>query len=97
MPANSVDLVITSPPFALLRQKSYGNKSQDDYVEWLAEFAHEVKRVLRSTGSFVLDLGGSYQKGRQRQKFVAPSIFERESVFFSLIWTFDGSVKKESQ
>jgi len=64
LPEESVDLVVTSPPFALLRQKSYGNESQDKYVDWLTEFAYEVKRVLKKTGSFVLDLGGAYQKGK---------------------------------
>jgi len=61
---NSVDLVITSPPFALLRQKEYGNEVQEAYVDWLAPFAVQVKRVLKKTGSFVLDLGGTYQKGK---------------------------------
>ena len=61
---NSVDLVITSPPFALLRQKEYGNEVQEAYVDWLIPFAEKVKRVLKETGSFVLDLGGAYQKGR---------------------------------
>jgi DNA modification methylase len=60
----SVDLVITSPPFALQREKEYGNRDQDEYVDWLLQFAVEVKRVLKDTGSFVLDLGGAYRKGR---------------------------------
>lgn len=64
VPDNTVDLVLTSPPFALLRQKSYGNEEQEAYVGWLREFAVEVLRVLRPTGSFVLDLGGAYQRGR---------------------------------
>lgn len=64
IPGDSVDLVITSPPFALLRQKAYGNESQDKYVDWLAEFAKGIFRVLKSTGSFVLDLGGAYQRGK---------------------------------
>lgn len=59
----SVDLVVTSPPFALLRQKSYGNVEEDQYVNWLKPFAVEVYRVLKGTGSFVLDLGGSYKLG----------------------------------
>lgn len=63
MPEESVDLVVTSPPFALLRQKAYGNKDQAEYVDWLCEFGVEVRRVLRETGSFVLDLGGAYQRG----------------------------------
>jgi len=60
----SVDLVVTSPPFALLRQKSYGNAEQHEYVDWLCQFAPYVRRVLKPTGSYVLDLGGSYQRGR---------------------------------
>ncbi|HEY9848656.1 MAG TPA: site-specific DNA-methyltransferase [Leptolyngbyaceae cyanobacterium] len=60
---NSIDLLITSPPFALQRQKSYGNEDQDNYVDWLLGFAPEIKRVLKETGSFVIDLGGAYQKG----------------------------------
>lgn len=59
----SIDLVMTSPPFALQRQKEYGNKQQDEYVEWLAEFALKLIPKLKDTGSFVLDLGGAYQKG----------------------------------
>ncbi|WP_425147826.1 DNA-methyltransferase [Deinococcus sp.] len=61
---SSVNLVMTSPPFALQRQKEYGNKQQHEYVEWLAQFAELVKRKLREDGSFVVDLGGAYQKGQ---------------------------------
>ncbi len=60
----SVDLVLTSPPFALQRQKAYGNEDQATYVDWLLGFCVDVHRVLRPTGSFVLDLGGAYVKGR---------------------------------
>jgi DNA modification methylase len=64
LPKESVDLIVTSPPFALLRQKSYGNEAQEVYVNWLLEFGREALRVLKATGSFVLDLGGAYQRGR---------------------------------
>ena len=64
IPDGSVDLIFTSPPFALQRKKEYGNAEQDDYVAWLSLFAPEIMRVLRDTGSFVLDLGGAYRKGR---------------------------------
>jgi DNA modification methylase len=57
-------LVFTSPPFALQREKEYGNKGQDEYVEWLAQFAEVVYRKLKDDGSFVLDLGGAYEKGK---------------------------------
>jgi DNA modification methylase len=63
LPENCVNLVVTSPPFALLRQKEYGNKDQAEYVDWLCTFGAEVRRTLRETGSFILDLGGSYQRG----------------------------------
>ena len=52
--AASVDLVMTSPPFALLRQKDYGNKEQDEYVDWLLSFGKAVQRVLKDTGSLSL-------------------------------------------
>lgn len=60
----SVNLVITSPPFALLRQKEYGNRNGEEYVNWIANFAKKVYRVLKNDGSFVIDLGGAYQKGK---------------------------------
>lgn len=59
----SVDLVVTSPPFALLREKEYGNLEQGKYVDWLCSFAPLVRRVLKKSGSYVLDLGGAYQRG----------------------------------
>jgi len=60
----TLDLVLTSPPFALQRQKEYGNEDQSSYVDWLIGFCREVYRVLRPNGSFVLDLGGAYIKNR---------------------------------
>lgn len=59
----SVDLVVTSPPFALQRKKSYGNEDQSEYIAWLSEFGGLVFNKLKPTGSFVIDLGGAYQKG----------------------------------
>lgn len=64
MPPDSVDLIVTSPPFALLRKKSYGNEEQGAYVQWLCEFGQAARRVLKQTGSFVLDLGGAYRRGK---------------------------------
>lgn len=61
---NSIDLVLTSPPFALLRKKEYGNEEQTEYVEWLGKFAAKVYPKLKDTGSLVIDLGGAYQRGR---------------------------------
>lgn len=63
LPDASVNLVLTSPPFALLREKEYGNKAQTEYVAWLAQFARLVHSKLKDDGSFVLDLGGAYEPG----------------------------------
>ena len=63
LPDSSVNLVITSPPFALQREKEYGNHNQEHYVAWLEQFARLVRRKLRDDGSFVVDLGGAYRKG----------------------------------
>ena len=60
---NSIDLVMTSPPFALQRKKEYGNESQEEYVKWFSEFGKVVMRKLKPEGSFVVDLGGAYRKG----------------------------------
>lgn len=64
LPAESIDLVLTSPPFALVRKKAYGNEDAEHYAEWFLPFAREVRRVLRPRGSFVVELGWAYQKGR---------------------------------
>jgi site-specific DNA-methyltransferase (cytosine-N4-specific) len=63
LPDDSINLVMTSPPFALQRVKAYGNKSQHEYLDWLTDFARLVHQKLTPDGSFVLDLGGAYQKG----------------------------------
>lgn len=63
IPSESVNLVFTSPPFALLRQKEYGNRSQSSYVDWLLQFARLVYSRLTEDGSFVIDLGGAYKRG----------------------------------
>ena len=60
----AVNLIITSPPFALTRKKEYGNESAEDYVEWFMDFAREFKRILAPDGSLVIDLGGAYLPGR---------------------------------
>ncbi len=63
LPDGSVNLVVTSPPFALQRQKAYGNLDQHEYIDWFLEFARLVHRKLADDGSFVVDFGGAYMKG----------------------------------
>lgn len=63
MDPGSVNLIVTSPPFALQRQKEYGNVDAEEYVEWFLPFAEEFFRVLRPDGSLVIDIGGSWVRG----------------------------------
>ena len=63
LPSNSVNLIVTSPPYALHFKKAYGNVPKDEYVQWFMGFAREMYRVLSEDGSFVLNIGGSYNKG----------------------------------
>ena len=63
LPNDSVDLVLTSPPYALHFKKEYGNVHKEDYVEWFLPFAKQILRVLKPSGSFVLNIGGSYNEG----------------------------------
>jgi len=59
----SVNLIITSPPFGLVRKKSYGNEDAAEYCEWFRPFADGFHRVLRSDGSLVIDIGGAWKSG----------------------------------
>ena len=63
IPDSSVNLVFTSPPYALHFKKEYGNVDKSEYVEWFLGFATQIKRILKDDGSFVLNVGGSYNAG----------------------------------
>lgn len=62
LPDDSIDLVVTSPPYALHFKKEYGNADQKTTCSG-STFAAEIKRVIKPTGSFVLNLGGAWQPG----------------------------------
>ena len=59
----SVNLIMTSPPFGLVRKKDYGNVEANEYVNWFKSFATEFHRVLTEDGSLVIDIGGAWNKG----------------------------------
>jgi DNA modification methylase len=63
IPSETVNLVLTSPPFALRREKPYRNVPAAEYVAWFRPFADEVFRVLTADGSFVFDIGGTWTRG----------------------------------
>ena len=62
-PSESVDLIMTSPPFGLVRKKDYGNVEASEYVDWFKPFAAAFRRVLKDSGSLVIDIGGAWNKG----------------------------------
>jgi len=55
-PDNTFDLIITSPPYADSRAKTYGGIHPDDYVEWFLPRAEEFRRVLKPSGTFILNI-----------------------------------------
>src|SRR3990172_2168308 len=56
----SVDLIVTSPPFGLVRKKKYGNVDAHEYLEWFKPFGREFIRILKPAGSLVIDIGGAW-------------------------------------
>ena len=56
MPSESIDLILTSPPYAQQRKATYGGTPPDKYVEWFLPISAEIKRVLKPTGSFILNI-----------------------------------------
>jgi site-specific DNA-methyltransferase (cytosine-N4-specific) len=88
IPDNSVSLVLTSPPFALRRQKEYGNVAAGEYVDWFWPFAVEIHRVLRPDGSFVLELGGAWNRGSGTRSLYQYELILRLSRLFHLAQDF---------
>jgi DNA modification methylase len=88
LPEDSVALVLTSPPFALKRQKAYGNVTPAEYIDWLWPFAVEIYRVLRPDGSFVLDLGGAWNTGSGTRSLYQYELILRLARVFHLAQEF---------
>jgi site-specific DNA-methyltransferase (cytosine-N4-specific) len=64
MSTGSVNLIMTSPPYALHFKKEYGNADQGEYIRWFLPFAKEFKRLLKDDGSLVIDIGGAWTPGQ---------------------------------
>lgn len=62
--AGQVQLVMTSPPFPLNTKKAYGNRTQDEYVEWFADFAPILRDMVTEDGSIVIEIGNAWMPGR---------------------------------
>ena len=58
-----VNLIFTSPPFPLNRKKKYGNKLGQEYVDWIVSISKKLKDYLADDGSFVIEIGNSWEPG----------------------------------
>ena len=72
---NSVDLIVTSPPYADQRKNTYGGISTNKYVDWFLPISAELLRVLKPTGTFILNIKEKVQNG-ERSTYVLELILE---------------------
>lgn len=75
MPSEFVDLIVTSPPYADSRKKTYGGIHPDHYVEWFLPISIELKRVLKPEGTFILNIKEKTIQG-ERHTYVIETILE---------------------
>jgi site-specific DNA-methyltransferase (cytosine-N4-specific) len=88
LPDETVNLIMTSPPFALVRKKEYGNVTAAEYVEWFKPFADQFFRVLKPDGSLVIHIGGSWNKGLPTRSLYQYQLLLELSKTFSLAQEF---------
>lgn len=65
IPSDSINLIVTSPPYADNRKSTYGGVSPDEYVEWFLPISAELRRVLKDDGSFVLNIKEKVVEGER--------------------------------
>jgi site-specific DNA-methyltransferase (adenine-specific) len=75
IPDNSIDLIVTSPPYADQRKSTYGGITPEKYVEWFLPIAKELLRVLKPTGTFILNIKEKVVEG-ERSTYVMELILE---------------------
>jgi len=75
LPANSVDLIFTSPPYADQRKSTYGGIHPDEYVKWFIPISKELLRVLKPSGTFILNIKEKVVNG-ERSTYVMELILE---------------------
>lgn len=73
--SDSVDLIITSPPYADQRKDTYGGIPHDKYVEWFLPISEQLLRVLKPTGTFILNIKEKVVEG-ERSTYVMELILE---------------------
>jgi len=75
LPDNSIDLIVTSPPYADQRKSTYGGISPDKYVGWFLPISQELLRILRQKGTFILNIKEKVVNG-ERHTYVMELIIE---------------------
>lgn len=81
---NSIDLIITSPPYADRRKHTYGGITPKKYVEWFSPTGEQLLRVLKPTGTFILNIEEKTDKG-ERSTYVIELILALRSQGW--LWT----------
>src|SRR5579859_647523 len=75
IPSDSVDLIVTSPPYADSRKNSYGGIHPDEYVQWFLPISAELLRILKPDGTFILNIKEKVVEG-ERHTYVIELILE---------------------
>ena len=84
LPNSSVDLIVTSPPYADQRKNTYGGIKPEKYVSWFLPIAAELFRVLKNDGTFILNIKEKVQNG-ERSTYVLELILEMKKQGW--LWT----------
>ena len=84
IPDDSVDLVFTSPPYADQRKNTYGGVKPDEYVDWFMPKAEQIRRTLKPSGTFVLNIKERVVNG-ERHTYVLELIMEMRRAGW--LWT----------
>lgn len=84
LPDNSIDLIITSPPYADRRSKTYGGIHPDKYVKWFLPISEQLFRVLKPSGTFILNIKEKVTNG-ERHTYVLELILEMKKQGW--LWT----------
>lgn len=84
IPDNSIDLIFTSPPYADQRKNTYGGVRPDDYVDWFLPKTEQFLRVLKPTGTFVLNIKERVVNGERHTYVIELILKMREQGW---LWT----------
>ncbi len=98
--SSSVDLVITSPPYAEQRKDKYKSIAADKYIEWFLPIASQIKRILKPTGSFMLNMKAHCEKGERTLYVMELVIALKKYIGFKFIdeyvWYKSASPRRKS-